>query len=291
VFVPGDFSREFPLSTILPMSGLSLLTLNIGSPSEERAHRQLSWLATRDEDVLVLTETRTSDGCRHLADAFRAAGYAVLYPKPAPAECGVMVVSRVPVRADPIGKVLTYLPDRVTGVMISTRTGPVRIIGTYVPTRDATAEKTERKRRFLSEFSTALATPGLTEAGTHTVVLGDLNVVEPDHEPAHSTFRWFEYDFYRGLTDKHGLVDAYRHLNPDRVEHSWIGRTGDGYRYDHAHCGKELAEELVECEYVHEPRTTRLTDHSGLSVRFSCDVSGRLDTGDPFDAATPPTLF
>ena len=55
------------------MSGLSMLTLNIGSPSAERAHRQLAWLATRHEDVFVLTETRASDGCRHLADAFRMA--------------------------------------------------------------------------------------------------------------------------------------------------------------------------------------------------------------------------
>jgi exodeoxyribonuclease-3 len=273
------------------MSGLSMLTLNIGSPSEERAHRQLAWLATRHEDVLVLTETRTSDGCKHLADAFRTAGYAVLYPKPAPAEYGVMIVSKLPVQADPIGKMLSYLPNRVNGAMISTRMGLIRILGTYVPTRDATAEKTERKRRWLSEFSTALGAAGLIDAGVQTVVLGDLNVVEPEHEPAYNSFRWFEYDFYRGLTDKHGLVDAYRHLNPERVEHSWIGRTGDGYRYDHAHCGKELAEELVECEYVHEPRTTRLTDHSGLSLRFTVDPGTRLDTYDPFEAASPPTLF
>ncbi|TDV53696.1 endonuclease/exonuclease/phosphatase family protein [Actinophytocola oryzae] len=273
------------------MSGLSLLTLNIGSPSEERAHRQLAWLATRHEDVLVLTETRTSDGCQHLADAFRTAGYAVLYPKPAPTECGVMVVSKLPVQADPIGKLVSYLPDRVTGVMISTQAGLVRVLGTYVPTRDATAEKTERKRRFLSEFSAALGTPGLAEAGTQTVLLGDLNIVEPDHEPVYTSFRWFEYDFYRGLTDKHGLVDAFRHLYPEQVEHSWIGRSGDGYRYDHAHCSKALAEDLVECEYVHEPRTTRLTDHSGLSLRFGCGVGSRLDTCDPFEAAMPPTLF
>jgi exodeoxyribonuclease-3 len=268
-----------------------MLTLNIGSPSAERAHRQLAWLATRHEDVLVLTETRASEGCRHLADAFRTAGYAVLYPKPGPTEYGVMVVSKLPVRADPIMETVTYLPNRVTGVQISTQMGLVRVLGTYVPTRDATADRTERKRRWLSEFSTALATGGLADAGAQTVVLGDLNVIEPDHEPAYTTFRWFEYDFYRGLTDRHGLVDAYRHLNPDRVEHSWIGRTGDGYRYDHAHCSKELAEELVDCEYVHEPRTTRLTDHSGLSLQFACGADTRLDTYDPFEAASPPTLF
>jgi exodeoxyribonuclease III len=271
------------------MPGLRLLTLNIGSPSVERAHRQLAWLATLPEDVLVLTETRASDGCRHLADAFRTAGYVVLHPKPAPNEYGVMVVSRVEAR--PVETMVSFLPNRVTGVMLTTGLGLVRVLGAYVPTRDATASRTERKRRWLSEFSAALGAGGLSDAGTHTVLLGDLNVIEPDHEPAYSTFRWFEYDFYRGLTDRHGLIDAYRHQHPARVEHSWIGRTGDGYRYDHVHCSKELAAELVDCEYVHEPRTCRLTDHSALSVEFGCAAGSRLDTYDAFEAASPPTLF
>lgn len=271
------------------MSGLSLMTFNIGSPSEERAHRQLAWLATRHEDVFVLTETRASDGCRHLADAFRTAGYAVVYPKPGPTDYGVMIVSRLPVRVDPI--TVPFLPARVAGVLVSTAIGLVRVVGAYAPTRDATAERTERKRRWLSEFSAALGAGGLTDSGADTVVLGDLNVIEPDHEPSYTTFRWFEYDFYRGLTDKHGLVDAFRQLEPERIDHSWIGRTGDGYRYDHAHCSKELAAEIAECEYVHEPRTTRLSDHSALSVTFTCLPTAELDTMDPYEAASPPTLF
>ncbi len=61
---------------------LSLLTFNIGNPSAERARRQLRWLITRDEDVLVLTETKDSAGCRLLAGEFTAAGYAVHWPPP-----------------------------------------------------------------------------------------------------------------------------------------------------------------------------------------------------------------
>ncbi|MGH3881450.1 MAG: endonuclease/exonuclease/phosphatase family protein [Actinophytocola sp.] len=273
------------------MPGLSLMTFNIGSPSEERAHRQLAWLATRPEDIFVLTETRASDGCRHLADAFRTAGYAVVYPKPGPTEYGVMIVSRLPVQVDPIGAHLPFLQERVAGVLVSTGMGLVRVLGAYAPTRDATADRTERKRRWLSGFSAALGGCGLTDSGAETVLLGDLNVIEPDHEPSYTTFRWFEYDFYRGLTDRHGLVDTFRHAEPDLVEHSWIGRTGDGYRYDHAHCTKKLAADLEECEYVHEPRTTRLSDHSALSVTFACAPTAELTTMDPFEAASPPTLF
>jgi exodeoxyribonuclease-3 len=78
---------------------LSVLTLNIANPSPDRAQRQLAWLAGRQEHVLVLTETKASQGCAQLAEAFRTAGYTVFDPQPAPGDYGVMIVSRV--RAEP----------------------------------------------------------------------------------------------------------------------------------------------------------------------------------------------
>jgi len=123
------------------------------------------------------------------------------------------------------------------------------------------------------------------------VFLGDLNVLEPSHQPHYSFFAPFEYDFYRQLTDDCGLVDAFRALHPDRVEHSWVGRTGDGYRYDHAHCTPDLAAKLAACDYVHQPRLDRLSDHSALSARLMVDPGEQLITSDPAAASAPPTLF
>ena len=60
----------------------------------------MTWLASRDEHVLVLTETKASAGCRLLADAFTAAGYHVTYPEPGPGEYGTMIVSTVPAAPD-----------------------------------------------------------------------------------------------------------------------------------------------------------------------------------------------
>jgi hypothetical protein len=74
---------------------LALLTFNIGNPSPDRAKRQLGWLATRDEHILVLTETKASAGCRLLAEAFTAAGYQVIFPEPEPGDYGTMIVSNV----------------------------------------------------------------------------------------------------------------------------------------------------------------------------------------------------
>src|SRR5580704_239419 len=232
-------------------SGLSFLTFNIGNPSEQRAQRQLAWLAGRPEQVLVLTETKASTGCRLLADAFTAAGYHVAFSVPGPSEYGTMIVSRVQAEPGDFAAALGYLPSRAASVTLPAPAGRLQVIGAYVPSRDAGLEKTERKRKWLAAFQTALTA---RDPSVPAVLLGDLNVLEPGHQPRYPFFVPFEYDFYRALSAEHGLTDAFRHLHPTAAEHSWVGRTGDGYRYDHAFCSASLTESISNCEYLHEPR-------------------------------------
>jgi exodeoxyribonuclease III len=278
---------------------LSLLTLNVGAPSLDRAERQLRWLADRPEQVFVLTETKATEGSRLLASAFAAAGYAVTFPAHEPGELGVMIVSRVATTIDPIGTALDYLPARAAGIVVETRSGPIRILGAYVPSRDQTFDKTERKRTWLTRFRSALT---VTASHVPIVLLGDLNVLEPGHSPAHAgQFAPFEYDFYTDLSQQHSLLDVFRHLHADRIEHSWARRPELGYRYDHAHASKDAADLVTSCEYVHATRDvaldgTRLTDHSGLAVELSLECSAPLLVSDPTAAAAAdddqePTLF
>ncbi|MFE9748275.1 endonuclease/exonuclease/phosphatase family protein [Saccharothrix saharensis] len=269
---------------------LSLLTLNLGAPSLERATRQLTWLAGRPEDVFVLTETKSTPGTRHLADSFTAAGYTVTMPDHADGELGVMIISKTATHPDPLTDHLDYLPARATGIVIDTDHGTLRVLGAYVPSRDASLDKTERKKRWITGFRAAL---DATRTDTPVLLLGDLNVIEPDHQPPHrGQFAPFEYDFYRDLTRHHGLVDLYRHHHPDRIEHSWARRPELGYRYDHAHATPDLAEQVLTCDYVHDTRLpqadgTRLTDHSGLTVTTTLTPATRLLTSDPTTVATP----
>jgi hypothetical protein len=161
----SELAREASTGVRMAASGLSLLTCNIGNPSEERARRQLAWLAERDERVLVLTETKASSGCQ------------------------------------------------------------------------------------------------------------------------------FECDFNRALVTEHGFIDAYRHLHPDEVEHSWVGRTGDGYRYDHAFCSAILGAAITDCAYVHRPREDQLSDHSALTARLNLEPLPALPVSDLAAAITPGMLF
>jgi exodeoxyribonuclease III len=247
-------------------AGLSLLTFNIGNPSAERARRQLRWLIGRDEDVLVLTETKDSAGCRLLADEFTAAGYAVHYPKPGPGEYGTMIIATVPATPDGFGDRVGYLPSRAAAVILPAPGGPLRVIGLYVPARDASIGKTERKRKWLAACDAALTA---TVSEMPVILLGDLNVIEPDHWPRYPFFAPFEYDFYLALAGVHGLADAFRCLHPDEAEYSWAGRADDGYRYDHAFCSQSLRSQITACDYLHQPRADRLSDHSALTMRLA----------------------
>jgi exodeoxyribonuclease III len=267
--------------------GISLLTFNIGNPSPERAQRQLAWLASRDEQVLVLTETKASAGCKILADAFIRAGYMVCNPEPGPGEYGTMIITRVAANPDTFTDAIDFLAARAAAVVLLAPDGPLRIIGMYVPSRDASPEKTERKRKWLACCNTALA----NTAGNPTILLGDLNILEPGHKPRYPFFAPFEYDFYEALAGIHGLADAFRHLHPDDAEYSWVGRTGDGYRYDHAFCSRQLAGLVTSCQYIHQPRADRLSDHSALTMHLDLAAPQELAVGDAAVANEPGTLF
>ncbi|GAA2134671.1 endonuclease/exonuclease/phosphatase [Streptomyces synnematoformans] len=243
---------------------LDVLTFNLNNPSQERAERQLGYLAARPEQILVLTEAADSKGCSLLASRFTEAGYEVVFPRPERGERGVMVVSRLITQPGPA--IVGYLPHRAVSVTVSSSGGPLDVIGLYVPSRDASEAKTLRKRRFLEHCRDGL--PG-GRSGLR-LLIGDFNVLEPGHRPAYRFFREFEYGFYEWLGES-GYRDAFRMLHPEAAEYSWVGRTGDGYRYDHAHVSGLLAAELRGCFYVHEPRTRpgRLSDHSALSTSFT----------------------
>ncbi|WP_346265796.1 endonuclease/exonuclease/phosphatase family protein [Streptomyces chryseus] len=250
----------------------------MNNPSRERAERQLRYLAQRPESVLVLTETARSAGCEFLAEQFEGAGHSVTFPRPAygSRERGVMIVSRLTTHPLPLS--VAYLPHRVAAVTVETSTGPLNVVGVYVPSRDTSEAKVTRKRSFLEGLAAALP-PGATG---RWLVLGDFNILEPDHVPRYRTFQTWEYEFYTGLAAA-GYRDAFRLLAPEALEYSWVGRTGDGYRYDHAHVSGPLAGDVASCRYVHEPRTgeDRLTDHSALTVALAVNAVEPLDVKDP----------
>ncbi|TDQ53124.1 endonuclease/exonuclease/phosphatase family protein [Actinorugispora endophytica] len=264
---------------------VSVLTLNIGAAAEPRAQRLLDWLDSRDEEVIVLSETSSGPGTALLLDRYTKAGWDVVHCPDSGGERGVAVLSRVAtVRAARPEFTCVSIPGRAAYTVLDTQPR-IGVLGLYVPN----TKLGDKKKTFVSTLLAAVRSLP-DEQLAHLVVAGDYNVISRSHQPPHSGFAAYEYALLDGL-ERIGMVDAHTRLHPDAHPHSWVGRTGDGYRYDYIYAGLRLAERITGSAYLHEPRTPpALTDHSAVTLDLVLDSTRLLDVGDPA-AEDTPTLF
>ena len=244
---------------------LRICALNVNSPSPARGQRLLDWLLAANCNTLVLTELQPAGGGRVIltgleAEGFRlscAAGWEGSRYLTAVATRGLDVAAVQPTAFDP----------RVVAVDLTAGGRTVRVVGVYAPTNGMTADSSTRRRDFqqrLLAHLTAISRPALC-------VVGDLNVIEPGHRPALPGFEAHDYAFYTGLLDL-GLVDAYRILQPQGSDHSWLSARFGNQRLDHALIS-QAAGTIRECAYDHGPRQQQLSDHAAMLVTVQVDTS------------------
>ena len=130
---------------------LAVTTLNVGAAAAPRAREILRWLRRRTSDVLVLSETSAGPGTDLLADGLRTSGYLVLGACE-PQDRGVLIAVRGPATEEAIVKSAVTLPSRAVCARLGGST-PVNILGVYVPSRDRSPAKIERKRDFIGSCS------------------------------------------------------------------------------------------------------------------------------------------
>ncbi|MFC4565026.1 endonuclease/exonuclease/phosphatase family protein [Nocardiopsis mangrovi] len=264
---------------------ISVLTLNIGAAAEPRATRILDWLADRDDQVIALSETSTGPGTALLLDRYTKAGWEVVHTQGASGQRGAAILSRVAIagghRPEFAG---VSIPGRAVYTLLDTRPR-IGVLGLYVPNNKTDGSKQE----FITTVLAAVR--GLpADQREHLVIAGDYNVIARTHEPRHPGFAAYEYGLLEEL-EKVGLVDAHTRIHPRDHPHSWVGRTGDGYRYDYVHVGAALAGRLTASAYLHETREGRaLTDHSAVAVGLRPDAVRLLETENPAESGAP-TLF
>ncbi len=250
---------------------LSFLSLNIGNPSIERAKKQCEWLLKRKEDVFILTETKNSKGCIYIEEFFLQFGYdlftmnsslnfSVSFPKSQTGDLGVMIISKYKIlkESNYFNKNDIFY-SRQLEISISIKDYVIDLVGLYVPSRDRSEKKIERKKFFINEFEKYM-----TNSKKETkVIMGDLNILEKNHNPHYSTFFNWEYNFYDEILNNE-FIDAYKFCHPDKNEYSWVGRTNNGYRYDYCFISSDLKDKLIDCYYIHDTRKNGLTDHSAI---------------------------
>lgn len=249
---------------------IRLLVFNTQHASPSRARRQTAWIASQQNaDLVILTEVGVGPGGHALTSTLAEHGYqSVLAPEPPASDYRTVIASRGPaLTAEPAG--ITTLRHRAPAAAISYAGQQIGVLGLYVPSRGPKERRNEAKRAFQHAVTSAL--PDFTARFNGPVIVaGDLNVIEPGHIPHHPVFGEWEYDFYRSFAAA-GLADAYRLLHPDEAEHSWYGRSGEGYRFDHAFITARHRAHVRDCRYLHEPRHQGLTDHAAMILAVAAE--------------------
>ncbi|VFA96359.1 endonuclease/exonuclease/phosphatase family protein [Nocardia cyriacigeorgica] len=216
------------------------------------------WLLRRGDQVLVLTEMKNSDGGRELLACLRAEGYTITTANRSSSDDPYFAV--IATR----GLTTTAVPDsrvgpRIAALDIHITGGTLRTVGMYAPTNGMSAESSHRRSIFQQHaigYLTSIATPAM-------LVTGDLNIIEPGHQPRLPAFEAHDYRFYSDLIAL-GLRDAFRVIHPDTVEHSWFSERYGNQRIDHTFVSADDTRALTMCVYDHSTRTTGISDHAAM---------------------------
>lgn len=235
---------------------IKIINWNVRNPSVSRAVRQMNWLQQTDPDIIVLTETKFSKGCLYVRDRLKNLGYHVAFPIPKENDYGVLLASRI--KSEPTKFSNNLTTSRVISAEVKCPKNSFEIVAVYVPN-----ERGDDKKIFLESLLKIFErTPN-----THRIFCGDLNILEPDHVPHYPQFNDWEYGFYDSM-HRFQMKDAFRHFSPNVQEYSWVGRTGDGYRYDHFFVSQDILPSVQKCYYIHEPRSLKLSDHSAMCLEI-----------------------
>ncbi|MBY8887284.1 endonuclease [Streptomyces sp. PTM05] len=266
--------------SLTAVEAVRLMLFNAQHASPDRSRRQAEWIAAQEiADIAVLTEVSSTGGGDALTTALADRGYAtVIAPQPPTRDYRTVIACRTP-NAQPVPSPVTVTPHRAPAARITLGDHHVGVLGLYVPSRGPRQHRNVAKRAFQNAVTKALPQLHALFPAMPVIVAGDLNVIEPGHQPPHKVFGTWEYDFYNAFPAS-GFTDAFRHLHPEQTAHSWYGRSGNGFRFDHIHLTRTHAAQITACDYHHEPRENGLSDHAAMTLQLR--LSG------PSTRASPP---
>jgi exodeoxyribonuclease III len=247
---------------------LRMMVFNTQHASPARALRQAAWIAGHDHaDVVVLTEVGTGPGGDALLRAMADHGYTTVLGPPLPrTDYRAALVSRGP-RLTPLASGIETLPHRGPAAVVELDDHTVGLMGLYVPSRGPRERRNQDKRAFQQAVTNAVPRFLASLTGP-AVIAGDFNVIEPGHVPHLPVFGAWEYSFYRSFATA-GLADAYRLTQPRGRQHSWFGRSGNGYRIDHIFVTRTHTAHVRACGYDDQPRQHGLTDHAAMTLTLA----------------------
>ena len=234
---------------------MRVLVVNIQHAAVRRVPLVARAVLAAEPDVVIFSEFYVDDHGRALLDLLAERGLAYRehgLPGSARYPYTVAIASRSPITGAARPLVNTPHAQRI----LEAEVGGVTVVAVYFPLKEQHEPFWEAQ--FLPYVETLRDRP--------TLIAGDWNTgsrsLDIGGGPVAGMAR------FDALTAA-GWTDAWRSLHPGAVEFSWYNRrTGNGFRLDHALLSPSLAPRLRGAAYLHEVRTTRVSDHAALVVEL-----------------------
>jgi exodeoxyribonuclease-3 len=239
---------------------LRVMVLNIQHAAARRVPLVARAVLAAEPDVVMLSEFYVDDQGRRLLDLLAERGFVHRVhglPGSERHPYTVAIASRGPING--AVRPLTGAPHAQR--ILEAEVEGVTMVAVYFPLKEE--HEPFWKTQFLPYVETLRDRP--------TLIAGDWNTgsrfLDIGGGPVAGMAR------FDALTAS-GWTDAWRSLHPGAVEFSWYNRrTGNGFRLDHALLSPSLAPRLRSSAYLHEVRTTQVSDHAALVV----ELTGRPD--------------
>ena len=229
---------------------IRLCTLNIRQGGGKRADSLVSYLVHEAADIVILTEFRENPAGNRIRDQLAQAGFAFWESShPAPRMNGVAVAAKLPFTA--LAHPSEGLQDQECRWLECFFSG-FGLIANYFPHGKP---KLVYWQWFISQAQKRAEAP--------FILAGDFNTGKHYIDEVGATFYGPKY---MTAMEADGWIDAWRFLNPDKLEYTWSSNRGGEFRLDYFWLSRPMSGWLHGACHVHLPRTSGITDHSALCI-------------------------
>ncbi len=268
--------ERHPSAAPLLERGFALATWNVNSINV-RVPRILEFLEQHSPDVVCLQETKV------LPDAFPSdvlhdAGYRAV-DHSGGRWAGVAILAREGIEVTDVAKGLPGEPLPDDARWIEATIGGIRVASAYVINGRAVDDPMfSLKLEFLDAMAKRCADLSgrpLVVAGDFNIAPADIDVWDPERFLGSTHVTDEERSRFQQILDA-GLLDAFRCVEPETVQHTWWDyragafHRGHGLRIDLILASSDIAERITSCGMVREFRKgPKPSDHAPVLLEIS----------------------
>jgi len=234
-----------------------ILSWNILQGGGKRAHDIGEAIADVKPDIVCLQEFRNGKSAATILDACKSIGLSNIHRASSDARKNTaMLASRYPM------SVIEWNKSLDADLVFHAKIEVAHLVAGFNKLDLFTGHVPQKKKQI--PYLDALYQLELP-AFDNAMIIGDLNCGIPFEDSDRKSFD--NTHLFQALLRK-GWIDSWRSRNPTTKEYSWVSSRDNGYRYDHCLCSSATDAAIDSIRYLHDFRTSGMSDHSALVVDF-----------------------